>query len=115
MGSGTGHYKIEMGVGEVRLVKSWLDGVSDAVGLDKWLWAARFYKTRAAATAAVAGGKVQVNGERAKPAKMLRPGDAVRVRLGPYEHHVVVGGVAEKRGPPNVGHRRYEENPETLW
>ena len=88
--------------------------MSDAVRLDKWLWAARFYKTRAAATTAVAGGKVQVNGERAKPAKMLHPGDAVRVRLGPYEHHIVVRGLADKRGPASTAQRLYEETPESL-
>jgi ribosome-associated heat shock protein Hsp15 len=88
--------------------------VTDAVRLDKWLWAARFYKTRAAATAAVAGGKVQLNGERPKPAKTLRPGDGVRIRLGPYEHHVVVRGLAEKRGPASAAQRLYEETPESL-
>jgi ribosome-associated heat shock protein Hsp15 len=82
--------------------------------LDKWLWAARFYKTRAAATAAVAGGKVQVNGERPKPAKAVHPGDGIRIRLGPYEHHVVVRGLAEKRGPASAAQRLYEETPESL-
>jgi ribosome-associated heat shock protein Hsp15 len=88
--------------------------VTDAVRLDKWLWAARFYKTRAAATAAVAGGKIQLNGERPKPAKALHPGDAVRIRLGPYEHHVVVRGLAEKRGPASAAQRLYEETPDSL-
>jgi len=88
--------------------------VTDAVRLDKWLWAARFYKTRAAATAAVAGGKVQLNGERPKPAKPLHPGDALRIRLGPYEHHVVVRGLAEKRGPASAAQRLYEETPASL-
>ncbi|HEY6853233.1 MAG TPA: S4 domain-containing protein [Gemmatimonadales bacterium] len=88
--------------------------MTDAVRLDKWLWAARFYKTRAAATAAVAGGKVQLNGERPKPAKPLHPGDALRIRLGPYEHHVVVRGLAEKRGPASAAQRLYEETPASL-
>jgi len=55
------------------------------VRLDRWLWAARFFKTRALAAAAVAGGKVHVNGTRAKPAKQLQAGDALRVRVGPYD------------------------------
>ncbi len=55
----------------------------DPVRIDKWLWAARFYKTRSLASVAVEGGKVQVNGDRVKPAKTVRPGDEVRVRLAP--------------------------------
>ena len=56
------------------------------VRLDKWLWAARFYKTRSLAAEAIAGGKVQVNGDRAKRARPVQVGDEVRVRQGPYEH-----------------------------
>ena len=63
---------------------------SDRVRLDKWLWAARFYKTRSLAAAAIAGGKVEVNGERAKRARALRAGDAVTVRHPPFETHIVV-------------------------
>src|ERR1051326_6709413 len=72
---------------------------SDRVRLDKWLWAARFYKTRSAATEAVAGGKVELNGERAKPAKAVKPGDEIRLRLGPYEHILIVRQLGERRGP----------------
>jgi ribosome-associated heat shock protein Hsp15 len=82
---------------------------SDRVRLDKWLWAARFYKTRSLATDAVAGGKVDVNGERAKPAKAVKPGDEVRVRLAPYEHILIVRDLAERRGPASVAQRLYEE------
>src|SRR5947207_12138251 len=81
----------------------------DRVRLDKWLWAARFYKTRSLATEAVAGGKVDVNGERAKPAKAVKPGDEVRVRLAPYEHILIVRDLAERRGPASVAQRLYEE------
>ena len=82
------------------------------VRLDRWLWAARFFKTRALAAAAVAGGKVHVNGTRAKPAKQLQAGDALRVRVGPYDWVVIVRGLSERRGPPNTALALYEEAPE---
>jgi ribosome-associated heat shock protein Hsp15 len=82
---------------------------SDRVRIDKWLWAARFYKTRSLATEAVAGGKVEVNGERAKPAKAVKPGDEIRLRLAPYEHILIVRGLAERRGPASVAQGLYEE------
>lgn len=84
-----------------------------SVRIDRWLWAARFFKTRSLASAAVAGGKVQVNGERAKAAKLLRVGDQVRVRASPYEYHVVVRGLAERRGPARTAATLYEETPES--
>jgi ribosome-associated heat shock protein Hsp15 len=77
--------------------------------LDKWLWAARFFKTRSLAAEAIAGGKVDVNGDRAKRAKPLQVGDEVRVRIGPYEHHVVVRELSARRGPASVAARLYEE------
>jgi ribosome-associated heat shock protein Hsp15 len=83
-----------------------------SVRLDRWLWAARFFKTRALAAAAVAGGKVQVNGVRAKAAKQLRPGDAVRVRVAPFEWQVTVRALSERRGPPKAAQALYEETPE---
>ena len=82
---------------------------SNSVRVDKWLWAARFFKTRSLATEAVAGGKVEVNGERAKPAKSVKPGDEIRLRLVPYEHILIVRAVAERRGPASVAHGLYEE------
>lgn len=86
----------------------------ERVRIDKWLWAARFYKTRSLATEAIAGGKVEVNGERAKPAKTIKAGDEVRVRLGPYEHVLIVRGLAERRGPASVAQALYEETPESV-
>jgi ribosome-associated heat shock protein Hsp15 len=68
------------------------------VRIDKWLWAARFYKTRSLAADAVEGGKVQVNGERVKPAKGLKPGDALCVRNGPYAWEITVVALSERRG-----------------
>jgi ribosome-associated heat shock protein Hsp15 len=79
------------------------------VRLDKWLWAARFFKTRSAATDAVHGGKIDVNGEGAKPARPVQPGDTVRVRLAPYEHIVVVTGLADRRGSATVAAGLYQE------
>ncbi|HMH84690.1 MAG TPA: RNA-binding S4 domain-containing protein, partial [Gemmatimonadaceae bacterium] len=65
------------------------------VRLDKWLWAARFFKTRALAATAIEAGKVEVNGERAKRSKQLQVGDSLRIRLGPYHHIVTVRAVSE--------------------
>ncbi len=83
------------------------------VRLDKWLWAARFYKTRALASEAIGGGKVQVNGDRAKRARPLQVGDEIRVRLGPYEHLVVVKALSGRRGPASAAAELYEERPES--
>lgn len=82
------------------------------VRLDKWLWAARFYKTRALAAAGIDGGKVQVNGVRAKRSRALHAGDQVRVRLGPYEHIVIIRELTEQRGPPSRAAQLYEEDRE---
>jgi len=79
------------------------------VRVDKWLWAARFFKTRSLAAEAVDGGKVQVNGDRAKAAKQVRPGDEVRLRIGPYEHTLEVTGTAERRGTAAEAARLYAE------
>jgi ribosome-associated heat shock protein Hsp15 len=84
------------------------------VRLDKWLWAARFFKTRSLAAEAIAGGKVLVSGDRAKPAKPVQAGDEVRVRLGPYEHVVHVRGLSERRGPASVAATLYEETADSL-
>ena len=86
---------------------------SRKVRLDKWLWAARFFKTRALAATAIETGKVEVNGERAKRAKALQVGDSVRIRLGPYYHVVTVRAVSEMRGPAPVAAKLYEETEES--
>jgi ribosomal 50S subunit-recycling heat shock protein len=83
------------------------------VRLDKWLWAARFYKTRSLATAAVTGGEVRVEGERAKPARMLKPGDEIQVRRGDELMQIVVRGLSEVRGPAPMAQRLYEETDES--
>ncbi|HST08540.1 MAG TPA: RNA-binding S4 domain-containing protein [Gemmatimonadaceae bacterium] len=83
------------------------------VRLDKWLWAARFFKTRAIAATAIETGKVEVNGERAKRAKQLQVGDSVRVRLGPYNHIVMVRALSEVRGSASVAATLYDETEES--
>lgn len=87
---------------------------ADRVRIDKWLWAARFFKTRSLATDAVDGGKVAVNGDGAKPAKLVKIGDEVRVRVGPYEHVLVVRGLAERRGSTEAAQALYEERAESV-
>ncbi len=82
----------------------------NSVRLDKWLWAARFFKTRALAAEAVTGGKVKVNGERVKAAKALRAGDALRIHSGPYEYDVRVLGLSARRGPAAQAALLYEES-----
>jgi ribosome-associated heat shock protein Hsp15 len=79
------------------------------VRVDKWLWAARFFKTRSLAAEAIGGGKVLVAAERVKPAKLLQVGDEVRLRMGPYEHVVIVRALSERRGPATVAATLYEE------
>ena len=85
----------------------------ERIRLDKWLWAARFFKTRSLASEAIAGGKVQVNGDRAKRARPLQIGDEVRVRQGPYEFLVIVRALSGRRGPAAVAAELYEERPES--
>ena len=84
----------------------------DRVRLDRWLWAARFFKTRALASAAVAGGKVQLNGGRAKPAKLVQAGDQLRVRVGPYDWIFTVRAVTERRGSSKDAQLLYDESTE---
>jgi ribosome-associated heat shock protein Hsp15 len=83
------------------------------VRIDKWLWAARFFKTRSMAAEAIDGGKVDVNGERAKRSKLLQAGDEVRVRIGPYEQVVRVRAVSERRGSATIASALYEETAES--
>ena len=84
----------------------------NTVRLDKWLWAARFYKTRALAVEAIEGGKVEVNDDKAKRAKAIRVGDRIRIRLGPYEWRLAVRGLSERRGPASEAQLLYEEEAE---
>ena len=84
------------------------------VRLDKWLWAARFYKTRALATEAVNGGRVHVNGQRVKPARDVREGDEIEItRPGHSPRTVIVQGLSDRRGPATEAQGLYEETPES--
>ena len=82
------------------------------VRLDKWLWAARFYKTRGLSADAIDAGKVEVNGERAKRSRLVQAGDRVRIRMGPYEHLVNVKAVSERRGSAAIAQGLYDEDPD---
>ncbi|HSD37893.1 MAG TPA: RNA-binding S4 domain-containing protein [Rhodocyclaceae bacterium] len=87
---------------------------SEGVRIDKWLWAARFFKTRTLATDAVDGGHVQVNGTRIKPARNVRPGDCIHLVLGEQRWELIVQAVAERRGSATIARTLYEETPESI-
>jgi len=86
----------------------------DSVRIDKWLWAARFFKTRSLATDAVEGGHVQLGGARIKPARPVRPGDRLSIVIGEQQWELIVVALAEKRGPAPVARALYEETPESV-
>jgi len=85
----------------------------DKLRIDKWLWAARFYKTRTLASEEVARGRVAVNGQDVKPAREVKVGDTVSLRQGPVQRSVVVKGLSGVRGPAPVAQQLYEETPES--
>lgn len=85
-----------------------------SVRIDKWLWAARFFKTRTMATDAVDAGKVRLNGERVKPARAVKLGDLLDIDNGASEWAVHVRGLAEVRGSASVAQGLYAETPESL-
>jgi len=86
----------------------------DKLRVDKWLWAARFYKTRSLATEEIAKGRVEVNGAEVKPARELKAGDTVTLRQGPVLRTVVVKGLSNMRGPAPVAQQLYEETADSL-
>ncbi len=86
----------------------------DKVRIDKWLWAARFYKTRSLATEDIAKGRIQVNGIEIKPAREVRPGDTVVMRVQAVVRTVVVRDISDKRGPAPVAQQLYEETAESI-
>jgi ribosome-associated heat shock protein Hsp15 len=84
------------------------------IRLDKWLWAARFYKTRSLATAAISGGKVHVNGERVKPSRDARIGDSISLTRGKEPLEVMVRALSDKRGPAAAAQALYEETTASI-
>jgi len=78
--------------------------------IDKWLWAARFFKTRSLAQAAVTGGKVKANGERVKPARSVVPGDRLVIRIGEFEWLITVNALSNQRGPADTARKLYDED-----
>jgi ribosome-associated heat shock protein Hsp15 len=86
---------------------------SAEVRLDKWLWAARFFKTRALAVEAAGGGKIEINGERAKPSRIVHVGDRLCIRRGPFEWTVIVKDTSRLRGPAPQAQLLYEETEES--
>ncbi|WP_200833021.1 RNA-binding S4 domain-containing protein, partial [Spiribacter sp. SSL99] len=83
--------------------------MAESVRLDRWLWAARFFKTRRLAVDAIKGGKVDVDGVRAKPARAVRAGNRLLIRKGPQTFEVDVEGLAEQRGPAPQAEALYTE------
>ena len=86
--------------------------MDSSVRLDKWLWAARFFKTRSVAREAVSGGKVHLNGNRAKPGRSLKLGDELRIQRGEEEFIITVLELSVRRGPATVARGLYEESEE---
>ena len=87
---------------------------AEAVRLDKWLWAARFYKTRALAREMVEGGKVHYNGQRSKPSKIVEPDAELTLRQGNDERTVIIQTVSDKRGPASEAQQMYTETPQSI-
>ena len=87
--------------------------MADTVRIDKWLWAARFFRTRTLASQAVDTGKVEIDGIRPKPSRAVRIGDTVLIRKGPYEYVVEVLGISGKRGSAKLAAELYQETDES--
>jgi ribosome-associated heat shock protein Hsp15 len=91
-----------------------LEQTREPVRIDKWLWVARFFKTRSLAAEAVTAGKIEVNGARAKPSRIMRLGDKLNIRRGLYEWTVIVKRLTKLRGPAAEAQRLYEETEESI-
>ena len=88
--------------------------MEDGIRIDKWLWAARFFKTRGLAQDEIEKGRVLLSGERVKPARVVRVGDELHVRTGDVERTVIVMGLSDRRGPAPAAQALYEETPESI-
>jgi ribosome-associated heat shock protein Hsp15 len=89
------------------------DNQDTTVRLDKWLWAARFFKTRSLASKAVSGGHVHLNGKRVKPSRLVQGGEQLRVKRGTEEYTVIILALSARRGPAKVAQTLYEETEES--
>ena len=89
-------------------------GNQEKVRLDKWLWAARWFKTRALATTAIKGGKVRVNSNPVKPAYPLSPEDLITITQGPYKREIKVLNLSDRRGPATQAATLYTETDSSL-
>jgi len=88
--------------------------MDEDIQLDKWLWAAHFFKTRSLAAQAASGGKVEINEDRPKPSRVMRTGDKLTIRRGPYEWMIIVTDVSRLRGPAAQAQQLYVETEESL-
>jgi ribosome-associated heat shock protein Hsp15 len=82
----------------------------DKLRIDKWLWAARFYKTRSLACQAVDGGHIRLNGDRPKPSREVKPGDRLAIQIGEYEWDITVLALSDRRGPAETARALYQED-----
>lgn len=90
------------------------DSTEKPVRIDKWLWAARFFKTRSLASKAVSGGKVHINGQRAKPARTVRINDRLDISIGNFQRQVDVRALSDQRGPAKTAVTLYEETEASI-
>lgn len=91
-----------------------MQNVIEEVRVDKWLWAARFFKTRSLATEAINGGRVHLNGQRIKPSRKLKVNDTLSISIGQVEKVVIVLGLSDRRGPASIAQSLYEETAESI-
>ena len=91
-----------------------MDAVGNRIRLDKWLWAARFFKTRSQASEAIDLGRVRIDGERIKPAREARVGETLDVQIGDQRLQVVIRAVSSQRGPASVARELYRETADSI-
>jgi ribosome-associated heat shock protein Hsp15 len=90
-----------------------MDGPTERLRIDRWLWAARFFRTRSRAAQAVDGGRVQLNGQRVKPARDVKAGDELAIHIGALEWVIEVRGISARRGPAEEAQQLYAERADS--
>ncbi|NVJ59084.1 MAG: hypothetical protein HWE27_01775 [Gammaproteobacteria bacterium] len=88
--------------------------MTEKVRIDKWLWAARFYKTRGLAKTAIEGGKVHYEEQRVKPGRIVEIGAEIKLKLGPDERIIIIDSISDKRGPAKVAQELYHETDDSI-